>query len=219
MNVYEKMIQEKEAAIRLSEQVRRDCRIKSAMRLSETHVGNLSAVNQDDVEGINPDDDMDKTVTDYAKKPEPTPKTDDATTPVGRLDLQDLDKIKEGEHIDKVVDEKPLDLTLFKPIAFGESNVRITTQQGKSLISESDFEAVCHHYKGRFSAEEIIEMIAECHQIKTDDLYVMMTESEAMAGNVKIAVSTIGNSNPDLEHNRSMIKMARLQEQTNIMRK
>ena len=107
-----------------------------------------------------------------------------------------------------------IEVSIFNPIKLNENEVRIVEQYGKYLISESDYESLCYNYAGKLNGYEVLDLVAESHNIDPDDLYVMIAEGESVSKKgCKKAMSCKGSSDPKCCDKRKEAKIARLQAQ------
>lgn len=74
----------------------------------------------------------------------------------------------------------------FDPIVLTEDEVRLVMRGDKYLISESDFESVCFNYLGEKNGYEVLNTIAESHDIDVNDLYIMMSEGQVANSKVNV---------------------------------
>ena len=108
------------------------------------------------------------------------------------------------------------DLALLNPIRLTENEIRLVERNGQYLISESDFESVFFNYNSELNGYEILNLIAEAHNIKSNDIIIMMSEGKAMDANMvakKALVNKVNNQDNDLSYTieRLKAKLSRLQ--------
>jgi hypothetical protein len=90
----------------------------------------------------------------------------------------------DGELGDKLSEDLGFDFV--EPIAFSEDHVRLFPRGDKFLISESDFESVCYNYLGQKDGYQVLETIAESHNIDSDDIIIFLAEGEVQEPDVQI---------------------------------
>ena len=139
--------------------------------------------------------------------------THDVKVKVGQSDSeQELEIIKKDVETDELMAE---DMTIeyFDAIVLTEDQVRVFSQYGKYIISESDFEACCAYYDGE-SEETVLGAIAEANGINVEDLHVMLVEASAATKKpVKKAMLKKGTADREAQVKRTQAKIRRLQEQ------
>lgn len=96
----------------------------------------------------------------------------------------DTEELADDEDIEAV--SESVDFEEFDPIVLTEDEVRLVPRGEKYLISESDFESVCFNYLGEKNGYQVLEAIAEAHDIESGDIVVMMSEGEIVNPKVKV---------------------------------
>ena len=112
--------------------------------------------------------------------------------------------------------EVGFDLALLSPIKLTENEVRLVERNGQYLISESDFESVVFNYNNELNGYEILNIIAEAHDINSNDIVIMVSEGKVMDANLvakKALTNKINNQDNDIDYTigRLKAKLSRLQ--------
>ena len=89
------------------------------------------------------------------------------------------DMIEEGYNVG-------FDLGLYDAIRLNENDVRLFKRNETYLLPESDFESVFFNYNGELNEYEILNKIAEAHNIDSNNIVVMMTEGKVSDTNLVI---------------------------------
>ena len=146
----------------------------------------------------------------------PEPKKDqvhEEVVKVGKADPSEVEEmVEDADEEEELMGESTV-IEYFDEIKLSESQVRVFSQYGKYIISESDFEACCAYYDGE-SEETVLNAIAEANNIDANEIHIMLAEGRCAAkGKVKKAMNKKGSSAVDAERKRTEAKIRRLKDQ------
>ena len=146
----------------------------------------------------------------------PEPKKDQAPETlikVGKVQPKEVeDMVEDMDEEEELMDESTV-IEYFDEIKLSESQVRVFSQYGKYIISESDFEACCAYYDGE-TEETVLNAIAEANNIEPSEIHIMLAEGRcAGKKKVKKAMNKKGSADGDAERKRIEAKIRRLKDQ------